>query len=432
MKKQNLNKKLFIIIAITLFSYIISCIVTYDKIDRLPGLYGQTQEVSGTVKETEKNFSPQEAIKKLLKISDIMDDVRSLKVMEEPSLEAKNAIIMDNKTNRVLFEKEPDEQVAMASTTKIMTFLIVAEHCNIDEKTTVSRQSATIGGSSMHLKAGEVISIEALLYGLLLNSGNDAAGALAEHVSGSIESFCALMNEKARIIGAYNTHFTSPHGLDNDEHYTTCYDLALITKAAVKNPLFIKIISTQQITVNNHFLTNTNPLLGQYPEVTGGKTGYTSKAGRCLVLYVNNEDVSAIIVLLGSPSSGARITDGIACTKYVTNAFKTYTIESRNCVAGSIKVNKGIINSVNLVGRNDINLTLCAKDFLYADYTVLYRFDGTMTAPVSSSVVLMEIYIYSHSTLLGVIKCGPSSCVPRKSYTNHLSDVLETFPRVFT
>ena len=118
--------------------------------------------------------------------------------------------------------------------------------------------------------------------------------------------------------------------------------------------------------------------------------------------------------------------------KFQWNAFKTYTIESRNCVAGSIKVNKGIINSVNLVGRNDINLTLCAKDFLYADYTVLYRFDGTMTAPVSSSVVLMEIYIYSHSTLLGVIKCGPSSCVPRKSYTNHLSDVLETFPRVFT
>ena len=432
MKKQNHNKKLFVIISITLLLYVISCIVTYDSIDTLPGLYGQTQEVSGTINETDNYFSPQDAINKILNIGSIMDDVRKLKTLEEPALESKNAIIMDNSTNRILYEKKSDEQVAMASTTKIMTFLVVAENCDIDQKTTVSQQSAAIGGSSMHLKKGEVITIEALLYGLLLNSGNDAAGALAEHVSGSIEDFAALMNEKARIIGAYNSHFTSPHGLDDDNHFTTCYDLALITKAAVQNPLFIKIISTKQITISNHTLTNTNPLLGQYSQVVGGKTGYTSKAGRCLVLYVKTDNVSAIIVLLGSPSSGARITDGVACTKYVTNAFKTYSVDLCNCVAGQIKVNKGIQNTVNLISKNSIILTLCAKDYLYTEYTVLYKFNGTMTAPISSSAVLMEIYVYSHQTLLGVIKCGPSSSVARKSYTNHLNDVLKTFPHVFT
>lgn len=432
MNRRIHNKKFFAIVALSLFFYIVTCIATYDRVYKLPVLSEEAEEVFDYGEKEATIFSPDRAVKNILKSDELGEVTNSLKNIKEPDLNSRNAIILDKNTNRILYEKDANTQVAMASTTKVMTFLVVAELCNLDEETTVSRESAAIGGSSMHLKRGEVITVEALLYGMLMSSGNDAAGALAEHAAGSIEDFCKLMNEKARILGAYNTHFTSPHGLDNDEHFTTAYDLALITKAAVQDPLFIEIISTKQLTISGHNLTNTNPLLGQIPYVVGGKTGYTSNAGRCLVLYVKSDDVSAIVVLLGSSSSEKRISDAVSCVSYVTSAYKTYTIPSGGRTAFEIVVKKGITNKVNCVCRQDITLTLRADDYLYAEYTVLYRFDGTLTAPVSTSTVLMEIYVYSNDTLLGILKCTPSSSVARKSYTDHLGDVLETFPDVFT
>lgn len=436
MKPTNNNKKLYVVIMLTVVLYMITCIVTYDTIDKFPAL--ALSEEANQIDQEEKNIAAskplnsKEVLDNIIKLDRITHELSMLSTLDTPDIAARNAIIMDVATGRSLYKKNAFEQVAMASTTKIMTFIIVAEYCDIKDITTVSKESAATGGSTMHLKKGEEISVEALLYGLLLNSGNDAACALAEHTAGSITEFCKLMNEKARLLGAYDTHFTSPHGLDNNEHYTTCYDLALITKAAIQDPLFVKIISTKQITISGHSLTNTNPLLGEYEEVVGGKTGYTSKANRCLMLYVKNNNISAIIILLGSPSSAARISDGAYLTKYATKCFKTFTIECKGKILETIKVSKGTMSSVYNIITDNITLTLAKKDILKIEYITSHKFDMQQTAPVFSNDIMSTIYISSSDDLLCVVNCKPSSNVPRKTYTDHLSDIIRAFPNVFT
>ena len=427
MPKKNHNKKLYIIIAITLFTYILVCVVTYDPSLKMP-LYSSAGNI---FTENQQENTKENNIDNIFNLTEILNQTSTLSIMDEPTIEARNAIVLDNATGRSLYKKKPYEKVAMASTTKIMTFLIVAENCSIYEETKVSKSSSSIGGSTMNLKAGEKISVEALLYGLLLNSGNDAACALAEHTAGSIENFCKLMNEKARILGAFDTHFTSPHGLDDDNHYTTCYDLALIAKAAVSIPLFVKIISTKQITLSGHYLTNTNPLLEKYDEVVGGKTGYTSKADRCLMLYIKNDNVSAIIILLGSPSSASRISDGAFLTKYISKCFKTFTLETKGSIVNPIKVSKGNLTHVNNIISENITLTLSANDLLSLEYTS-YVNEKKLVAPVHTNEVFASICIYSKDELLAKVNCIPSSNVLRKTYTDHLSDIIRAFPYVFT
>ena len=188
----------------------------------------------------------------------------SINDVAPPDLSAARSIILDNSTDRILYSKNSYSKAPMASTTKIMTFIIAVENCeDLYETVTISRVAAYTEGSTMHLAEGETISLHDLLYGLLLNSGNDAAVAIAEHIGGTVADFCNMMNDRASKIGATNTNFKSPHGLDLDGHYTTAYDLALIAKEAYKQPLFREIISTSTITLSGHYLKNTNPLLGK-------------------------------------------------------------------------------------------------------------------------------------------------------------------------
>ncbi|HHY79044.1 MAG TPA: D-alanyl-D-alanine carboxypeptidase, partial [Thermoanaerobacter sp.] len=198
----------------------------------------------------------------------------SVKVYAEsyPSISAKAAIVMDQETGRVLYEKNSHEKLPMASTTKIMTLLVALEKGNLNDIVTVSKRAASVGGSSIWLSPGEKIDMESLLYGLMLNSGNDAATAIAEHIGGSVESFVEIMNQKAKEIGAYNTHFVTPSGLDIgiDDHYTTAYDLALITRYAFRYPKFAEIVSTKEKTIPwegkewDRYLRNKNKLLWIY------------------------------------------------------------------------------------------------------------------------------------------------------------------------
>ena len=218
-----------------------------------------------------------------------------------PDISAGSAILIHADSGETLFERNADERRLIASTTKIMTALVALESCALDERVRVDARAAGVEGSSMYLREGEVLTVEELLYGLLLVSGNDAASALAIHVSGSEAGFAALMNAKARELGLRNTHFTNPHGLDGEGHYSSARDLALIAAAALENEDFARIASTRSKSVNGRVLVNHNRLLREYPGCTGVKTGYTRAAGRALVSSAERGETRLICVTLSDP-----------------------------------------------------------------------------------------------------------------------------------
>lgn len=233
--------------------------------------------------------------------------VDSTNAMPSLSLSAEGAVLMDCDSHTVLFSKNHDKKMGMASTTKIMTALIAAE--NFDLKKTVEIPSDAVGieGSSVYLYKGEKITMEELLYALLLQSANDAAAAIAIAVAGSIDAFADMMNERAAQMGLKNTHFTNPHGLNDDEHYTTAYDLAVISAHALKNETVRNIVSTFKKSIpidsdcNPRLLVNHNKMLRLYDGAIGVKTGFTKSTGRCLVSAAEREGLTVIAVTLNAP-----------------------------------------------------------------------------------------------------------------------------------
>lgn len=346
-----------------------------------------------------------------------------------PELSAAKSIVTDINAGRILYEKNAYSKAPMASTTKIMTFIVSVENCeDIYETVTVSQAAAYTEGSTMHLAEGETITVHDLLYGLMLNSGNDAAVALAEHIGGSVEDFCNMMNDRASEIGASNTQFKTPHGLDRENHYTTAYDLALIAKEAYKQPLFRKIIATSSIYLNGHNLKNTNPLLGKYSEVTGGKTGYTSGAGRCIVFFIETDGIQAVVVLLNCPSSNNRISDGRKLIKYISQNFRTFKVFERGMRIDYFSVEKGRSDDVYGIIDKDIYITLA--NWEKADITASYhRETNQLTAPVKYSDKLGSIYINWGSEM--IVDVTAEHSVVRKTYTDHLGDMIKSLPYVF-
>ncbi|MDA8352031.1 MAG: D-alanyl-D-alanine carboxypeptidase [Firmicutes bacterium] len=222
-------------------------------------------------------------------------------------LSARAAAIIDVNSGRLLYEKKADQQMRIASITKIMTAIIAIENGDLEEKVTIGPQAVGVEGSSIYLKQGEKIPLEHLLYGLMLRSGNDAAVAIAEHIGGSVEGFVFKMNEKAQYLGMQNTHFENPHGLDAAEHYSTAADMARLTAYALKNPVFNKIVSTQVKTVPwpeekwHRKWYNKNKMLRLYPGADGVKTGYTKRSKRTLVASATRDGRQIATVTLNAP-----------------------------------------------------------------------------------------------------------------------------------
>lgn len=213
-------------------------------------------------------------------------------------------IVMDSLTHRVLYSLNAYDKKFMASTTKILTAITVIENCNIYDNVIIDDKAVGIEGSSIYLIGGEELTVKELLYGLMLRSGNDCAVALALKTSGSLDEFCKLMNKTAFKAGAKNSNFVNPHGLHNENHYTTAYDLALISCYAMKNETFREIVGTKKITIRNtkrdykRVLVNKNKMLLNYNGATGIKTGYTKNAGRCLVTSAKKDNRELISVVL--------------------------------------------------------------------------------------------------------------------------------------
>ena len=221
------------------------------------------------------------------------------------AVSAEHAIVIDGQTGRVIYEKKADKQSLIASTTKIMTALIICEQCNVLDRMQIPKEATGIEGSSMYLQAGEVLTIQELLYGMMLASGNDAAVALAIYCGGSVDAFAEMMNDKARMLGLNNTHFVNPHGLDAPGHYSTARDLAVLTQNAMKNPIFAQTVGTKNVRVTNRSLQNHNKLLWQVEGADGVKTGFTKAAGRILVSSAQRQGRQVICVTIHDPNDWA-------------------------------------------------------------------------------------------------------------------------------
>ena len=271
--------------------------------------------------------------------------------------DALSAVVIEESTGCVLYESNAHVQLPMASTTKIMTALLALENCSLDEVVTVSRNAFGVPGTSVYLEEGETLTMEQLLYGLMLASGNDAAVAIAEHVGGSVDAFCGMMNARAQEIGCENTHFTTPHGLPADHHYTTAHDLALISREAMQNDTFRKIVSTQRATIPwesrgyDRVLNNKNRLLSSYDGAVGIKTGYTKAAGRCLSFAAERDGMMLIGVVLNSPDWFD------VSEQLLDNAFSRYEMKrvfSAGDTIASVQVENGEAKNVEVIVQSDV------------------------------------------------------------------------------
>ena len=260
-------------------------------------------------------------------------EVTASNVSELPKTNSRRYIVYDRISKSMIIGKNEDVKSAMASTTKIMTTIVILEKADLNEKVTVSAKAGGTGGSRLGLKRGDKASVRDLLYGLMLRSGNDAAVALAEHVGGSVKEFAELMNEKAIELGLTNTHFVTPHGLDDANHYTTALELAKLTDYAMNNETFVKIVGTKSTTIyiNNQSrqINNTNELLGVLNGVVGVKTGFTNNAGRCLVTETKRNNMDIITIVLGADTKKDRTKDSVNLIEYTFSKYKMYNLEEQ-------------------------------------------------------------------------------------------------------
>ena len=267
---------------------------------------------------------------------------------------AQKAYVMDAVSGRIFYEKNPNCQSLIASTTKIMTALIVCEQCNVLDRMRIPKEAVGVEGSSMYLQEGEVLTLQELLYGLMLSSGNDAAVALAIYCGGTVEGFAQLMNDKARILGMTNTHFENPNGLDSPGHYSTARDLAVLAAYAMENPIFAKTVSAKTVKAGERYLTNHNKLLWRVAGVDGVKTGYTKAAGRILVSSASRDGRRIIAVTINDPQDWQ---DHADLLEVGFSRYQVRQVVSAGAVLGTVEV---------VGGENSRVQVIAAEDYAYA------------------------------------------------------------------
>ncbi len=286
------------------------------------------------------------------------------------------AILIDADSGRVLYEKNADQPMLIASTTKIMT-AVVALECADPHETVRITQSHMVEGSSMYLKPGEEVSMETLLYGLLLCSGNDAALAVADHCGPGVERFVARMNEKARELGLTHTSFANPNGLDDEAHYSTARDLAQLASYAMKNETFARIVSTKSITIDGYTMVNHNKLLSRYDGCIGLKTGYTKAAGRTLVSCAVRDGQKLIAVTLKDGDDWA---DHAALFDYGFSAYPHQQCAAAGAEAAWVPVLNGAEHGVSLVYESGFSYPVRKGETL----TETWEAPSCVFAPVSA------------------------------------------------
>ncbi len=289
------------------------------------------------------------------------------------AISASAAIMLDGTTGRVLYEKQADRRSLIASTTKIMTALVVCEQCNVLDRVKIPAEAVGVEGSSMYLRQDEVLTVQELLYGLMLSSGNDAATALAIYCGGTVSGFVQMMNDKARFLRLDQTHFANPHGLDQPEHYSTARDLACLASHAMKNPIFAATVRAKTVTVSGRTLTNHNRLLWRVEGADGVKTGFTRAAGRALVSSAVRDGRRLIVVTLNDPNDWA---DHEALYRDGFSNYRMRQIVSRGQCLGTLPVLGGDGEQVRLLAMENYScpvgqqeqpcIRISAKSFVFA------------------------------------------------------------------
>ena len=275
------------------------------------------------------------------------------------AVSASNAIVVDAQTGRVLYEKSADKQVLIASTTKIMTALLVCEQCNVLDRVSIPMQAVGIEGSSMYLREGEILTVQDLLYGLMLHSGNDAAVALAIYCGGTVEGFAEMMNDKARVLGMDNTHFVNPNGLDAPGHYSTARDMAKLAAYAMENPIFYQTVSTKNVRVGERSLQNHNKLLWRVEGADGVKTGYTKASGRILVSSATRQGRRIIVVTMNDPN------DWKDHATLLENGFSQFCVKelvAEGVVLGHAEVAGGACGHVELITEESFSFAVTQSE----------------------------------------------------------------------
>ena len=326
---------------------------------------------------------------------------------DAPEISSGTAVLIDNKTNRVLYDKNANERMFPASTTKIMTAILVLENCDLDETVTASYDalmSIPEGYVTAEIQGEEQFTVEQLLEMLLVHSANDAANVLAEYVGGSIESFISMMNTKVNELGLTNTHFTNPYGLQEDNHYTTAYDLAKIMQYCIQNDDFRRIAGSVSCSIpatnksGVRSYTSTNQLIlpdspNYYSYVTVGKTGFTTEAGRCLVSCAYRNDIELTCVILGGTLSddgiSSRFTDSISLYEYGFNHFSLKNIANPGDIITSIEVSNATpgSKSLDLAFVDSIHALVNNAD-LETNYIPEIQLNSNISAPIAEGDVL--------------------------------------------
>lgn len=330
-----------------------------------------------------------------------------------PQISAESAILVDAVTGKVLFEKRCRLRRPPASTTKIMTAVLAIEQGKLSDVVCASRNACKTPFASLHLKPGEQLRLEDLLYGMLLRSGNDAAVCVAEHIGGSEKEFVRMMNEKAKEIGAKDTHFANPHGLHDPAHYSTAYDLALIARYAVQLPVFRQIVQTKttrirrSINVHDVYLKNTAKFLWRFDGADGIKTGYTTQAGHCFVGSATRDGWRLIAVVLKCQNAGS---DTAALLEYGFNNFKQVRFATAGEPVKIVKVRGGVKDKVALVPKADLAQVLPREKHAEVNIDIKLR---KVCAPVERGEELGTLTGYLNGQEIGSVSLVAATSVDR-------------------
>lgn len=370
-------------------------------------------------------------------IEEIEKTIETSNNPEELDLNSRIALIYDRASGNILFEKNGKKQTPMASTTKIMTAIVVLENANLKDTVTIDSKAAGTGGSRLGLKKNDKITVNDLLYGLMLRSGNDAAVALAIHVGGSIDGFAQMMNDKAKEMGLMNSHFVVPHGLDNAEHYTTAFELAKMADYALNIEEFRKIVSTKVTTIyiNGYAksINNTNKLLGSVSGVYGVKTGFTNGAGRCLVSSCKRDDLDIITVVIGADTTKLRTSDTMKLIEYAFNNYEIVNIKEiverrfeqwKEMNEDRIYVNKGITNRVEVclseISVNNMAVKKTEVDKIDIEANTIFYLD----APVVQGQIVGNVKVMLNNKTIEILKIYIKNEVRKKDIQDYMLEFL--------
>jgi len=324
---------------------------------------------------------------------------------------ARSAVLLECAGGNVVYEQNGSARMPMASTTKIMTALVAIETGDLSRTYAIPAEAVGVEGSSVYLKAGEHLTLEELLYAVMLESANDAAAAVACIVGGSVEAFASMMNDKASSLGLADTHFTNPHGLDDEAHYTTALDLARLTAYALANPIFAEIVSTQRKTIpmddgaGTRVLSNHNRLLRQYDDVIGVKTGFTRHSGRCLVSAAEQDSVRLVAVTLNAPDDWR---DHRAMLDYGFSRYETVVLAKPGEFTAALPCSGTDSGTLTAVNREGLILALPTGTVI----THLIESRGMWFAPVEEGQIVGQIRFFADGQEIGVLPLVASAAVP--------------------